>query len=88
LQSYLGLCSVGTLIVTGYRSNICMLHTATTATRKLKYKVVIPVDGIAALTEYEQRYTLFHFTVLPKQAAELFVFTTLEMIYFGEGSIM
>ena len=80
LQSYLGFYGVDTLIVTGYRSNICVLHTATTAARELKYKVVIPVDGMAALSQYEQDYTLFHFTVLPKQAARLFSFTTLEMI--------
>ncbi len=82
LQSYLGLYGVDTLIVSGYRSNICVLHTATTAARELKYKVVIPVDGMAALSQYEQDYTLFHFTVLPKQAARLFSFTTLEMIGF------
>ena len=61
---------------------ICVLHTATTAARELKYRVVIPLDGMAALSQYEQDYTLFHFTVLPKQAAELFAFTALEMISF------
>ena len=82
LQTYLGFHGVESLIVTGYRSNICVLHTATTAARELKYRVVIPVDGMAALSQYEQDYTLFHFTVLPKQAARLFLFTTLEMIGF------
>ena len=33
-------------------------------------------------TEYEQEYTLFHFTVLPTQASELFTFTMLDMISF------
>lgn len=80
LQSYLDLYDAESLIITGYRSNICVLHTATTAARELKYRVVIPVDGIAALSQYEQDYTLFHFRVLPKQAAERFSFTTLEMI--------
>ncbi len=82
LQTYLGFYGAEFLIITGYRSNICVLHTATTAARELKYRVVIPVDGMAALSESEQAYTLFHFTVLPKQAAELFSFTTLEMISF------
>ena len=86
LQTYLGFYGVESLIVTGYRSNICVLHTATTAARELKYKVVIPVDGMAALSQYEQDYTLFHFTVLPKQAARLFSFTTLEMIGFEAAS--
>ena len=82
LQSYLTLYDVDTLIITGYRSNISVLHTATKATRELGYKVIIPMDGIAAKTDYEQEYTLFHFTVLPNQAAELFTFTMLDMISF------
>ncbi len=82
LQTYLGFYGAKSLIITGYRSNICVLHTATTAARELKYQVVIPIDGMAALSRYEQEYTLFHFSVLPKQAAERFAFTTLEMIRF------
>jgi nicotinamidase-related amidase len=82
LQTYLNFYGAESLVITGYRANICVLHTATTAARELKYRVVIPVNGIAALSPYEQDYTLFHFSVLPKQAAELFAFTTLEMISF------
>ena len=86
LQTYLGFYGVESLIITGYRSNICVLHTATTAARERKYRVVIPIDGMAALSKYEQDYTLLHFTVLPKQAAKLFAFTTLEMISFGAAA--
>ena len=82
LQSFLRLYDVDTLIITGYRSNISVLNTATKATRELKYKVIIPMDGIVAKTEYEQEYTLFHFTVLPDPASRLFSFTMLEMIHF------
>lgn len=82
LQGFLKLYGVDTLIITGYRSNISVLHTAVKATRELKYHVVIPMDGIATNTEYEQEYTLYHFTVLPAQAAKRFTFTTLEMIRF------
>lgn len=82
LQSFLNLYNTDTLIITGYRSNICVLHTATKATRELKYEVIIPIDGMAAKTEYEQEYTLFHFTVLPSQASKLFTFTMLDMISF------
>jgi nicotinamidase-related amidase len=82
LQSFLKLYDVDTLIITGYRSNISVLNTATKATRELKYQAIIPVDGIGAKTDYEQEYTLFHFTVLPDQAARLFRFTTLDMIHF------
>lgn len=83
LQSFLNLHDVDTLIITGYRSNICVLHTATTAARELGYQVIIPTDGVAARTNFEQEYTLFHFTVLPRQAAERFRFTELDMIGFG-----
>jgi nicotinamidase-related amidase len=82
LQGFLKLYDVDTLIITGYRSNISVLNTATKATRELRYKVIIPIDGIAAKTEYEQEYTLFHFTVLPDQASRLFRFTMLDMIDF------
>ena len=82
LQAYLSFYDADTVIITGYRANICVLHTATTAARELKYRVIIPIDGMAALSRYEQDYTLFHFTVLPKQAAVRFAFTTLEMISF------
>ncbi len=82
LQSFLNLFEVDTLIITGYRSNISVLNTATKATRELKYHAVIPIDGMVALTDYEQQYTLFHFTVLPAQAANLFTFTMLDMISF------
>jgi nicotinamidase-related amidase len=82
LQSYLSLYDVDTLIITGYRSNISVLNTATKATRELGYKVIIPIDGMTAKTDYEQEYTLFHFTVLPDQAVKLFTFTMLDMISF------
>ena len=82
MQSYLKLYDVDTLIITGYRSNISVLNTATKATRELKYKVVIPIDGMAAKTDYEQEYTLYHFAVLPKQASRLFRFTQLATIRF------
>jgi nicotinamidase-related amidase len=82
LQGFLNLYNVDTLIITGYRSNICVLHTGIKATRELNYNVVIPIDGMTAHTDYEQEYTLVHFTVVPAQAAERFTFTMLDMISF------
>ena len=83
LQSLLELYEdIDTLIITGCRSNICVLPTAIKAARELNYNVVIPIDGLAALTDYEQQYTLYHFTVLPARAAQRFTFTTLDMISF------
>lgn len=83
LQAYLRSHAVDTLIITGYRANICVLHTATTAAREYKYHVVIPLDGMAATTEYEFEYTLVHFQVIPKQASKRFSFTTLDLIDFS-----
>ena len=83
LQGVLEPRGIDTLIITGFRSNIAVLYTATHAARILGYKVVIPVDGLAALTDYEYEYTLFQLTVLPGGAAEQFTFTTLDMASFS-----
>jgi nicotinamidase-related amidase len=48
---------VGTLIVTGTVSNICVLHTAGSAALRW-FRVIVPVDAISALTEFDQRATL------------------------------
>lgn len=86
MQSFLGLYDVDTIVITGYRANICVLHTAVTATRDLKYKVVMPIDGVAAKNEYEKEYALTHFSLLPLQTAKLFTFSTLDMISFKTPS--
>jgi len=86
LESLLRLYEVDTLIITGYRSNISVLNTATKATRELHYKVAVPMDGIAALTDYEEQYTLFHLANLPGGSADRFTFSKLDMISFEPGS--
>lgn len=73
---------IDTLVITGYRSNVAVLYTATHAVRPLKYKVVIPVDGLAANGDYEYEYTLYQFTVLPGGASDLFTFSTLDTVSF------
>ncbi len=76
---------VDTLIITGCRSNICVLHTATTAARELDYKVVIPIDGVAASSDYQEQYTLFQLAHIPNphnRAEVRFTFTELDMISF------
>ena len=83
LQSLLKLYEdIDTLIITGCRSNICVLHTAIKAVRELNYNVIIPIDGLAALTSYEEQYTLFHLANLPGRLADPFTFTNLDMISF------
>ncbi len=77
---------IDTLVVVGCRSNICVLHTATTAARELNYSVVVPIDGLSALTEYEEQYTLFHLANLPGKPEGRIVFTNLHMISFQSGN--
>ena len=77
---------VDTLIIAGCRSNICVLHTAIKAARELDYKVVIPTDGLAALTDYEEQYTLFHLAHPPGRAEGRCTFTELDMLSFQTGS--
>ncbi|MFO7867499.1 MAG: isochorismatase family cysteine hydrolase [Candidatus Aminicenantes bacterium] len=45
------------LVVVGTVSNICVLHTAASAGLRW-FHVVIPADGISALTEFDQALTL------------------------------
>jgi len=45
------------LIIVGTVANICVLHTAGSAALRM-YRVIIPVDGIAALTDFDKHATL------------------------------
>jgi len=48
---------VDNVIITGTVSNICVLHTAASAGLRW-FKVILPADGISALTEFDQALTL------------------------------
>jgi len=48
---------IETLIVAGTVSNICVLHTAGSAALRW-LRVIVPVDAISALTEFDQRAAL------------------------------
>ncbi|HEV2282675.1 MAG TPA: isochorismatase family cysteine hydrolase [bacterium] len=48
---------VDTLVVTGTVSNICVLHTAGSAALRW-FRLIVPVDAISALTEFDQRAAL------------------------------
>lgn len=48
---------VETLVITGTVSNICVLHTAGSAALRW-FHVIVPVDAISALTEFDQRAAL------------------------------
>jgi nicotinamidase-related amidase len=49
--------NIKNLVIVGTVSNICVLHTAASAGLRW-YRVVIPADGISALTEFDQALTL------------------------------
>jgi nicotinamidase-related amidase len=82
MHTLLKLHGIETLLMVGQRSNMALLHTGARATMDLNYEVVIPIDGIAANTDYEKEYGLLHFTLMPR-GAERFTFTTLDMIGFN-----
>ena len=85
LQSLLSLYDVNTLIMTGCKANMALLYTATRAATELNYDVIIPVDGMAATTEYEKEYTLYQFRAYPGGFTQRFTFTKLDMISFQSG---
>jgi nicotinamidase-related amidase len=49
--------SVNNVVIVGTVSNICVAHTAASAGLRW-YHVVVPADGISALTEFDQALTL------------------------------
>ncbi|HZX11142.1 MAG TPA: isochorismatase family cysteine hydrolase [Acidobacteriota bacterium] len=58
LEHYLShIWKVENVVIVGTVSNICVLHTAGSAGLRW-YKVVIPADGISALSEFDQALTL------------------------------
>jgi nicotinamidase-related amidase len=54
---------IDTLVVTGTVGNICVLHTAGSAALRW-FRVIVPVDAISALTEFDQRAALRQITFL------------------------
>ncbi len=48
---------IESLIVTGTVSNICVLHTAGSAALRW-FRVIVPVDAVSALTEFDQHAAL------------------------------
>ncbi|MEB2837095.1 MAG: cysteine hydrolase [Desulfurococcales archaeon] len=57
LDDLLRVYSVKYTVIVGTVANICVLHTAASAALRW-YKVVVPVDGISALTEFDLHATL------------------------------
>jgi nicotinamidase-related amidase len=58
LEHFLGrVWHVENLVIVGTVANICVLHTAASAGLRW-YRVVVPADGISALTDFDQALTL------------------------------
>ncbi len=83
LQTLLKLYEIDTLLMVGCKANMAILVTATRAATEYNYNIVIPVDGIAALTEYEVEYTLYEFRAYPAGVPKKFTFTKMDMISFN-----
>ena len=63
LDHYLHLFGVKRLVVVGTVANICVLHTAGSAALRW-YQVVLPEDGVSALTPFDLQATLRQVTFL------------------------
>ncbi|MBX3000414.1 MAG: cysteine hydrolase [Caldilineaceae bacterium] len=57
LEHHLKVWQVENLVIVGTVASICVLHTAASAGLRW-YNVVVPADGVSALTEFDQALTL------------------------------
>ena len=73
---------IDTVIVTGSSANQAVLYTASGATRNNGFRAIIPMDGTNANSDYEWEYTMHQLNNV--SFANLFSFTTLDMLSFGE----
>src|SRR6266516_632605 len=74
---------IDTVIVTGSSSNQAVLYTASGATRNNGFRAIIPMDGSNANSYYEWEYTMHKLNNV--SFANLFSFTTLDLLTFGVG---
>ena len=82
LQNVLRAAGAESLVIVGAATNVAVMYTATTAARVYKYNVVIPVDGVAAASRYENDYALHQLHALPGGSVSPVQFTTLADITF------
>lgn len=57
LDYYLRIKGVNTIVITGTMANVCVLHTAGSAALRW-YRVVVPVDCISALNDFDHSLTI------------------------------
>ncbi|MCD6289659.1 MAG: cysteine hydrolase [Anaerolineae bacterium] len=72
--------AIDTLIITGTVTNICVLHTAGSAALRW-YKLVVPKDAVAALSEFDQEAALHQIDFLYKGTI-----TTVDAIRFDSST--
>ncbi len=78
LEHILNIYGIENIIVTGTVANICVLHTVSSA-RLRNYNVIVPVDAISALTEFDYSLSIRQMDFLYKVK-----FTKAELIRFQE----
>lgn len=76
LEHLLKIHGIENIIVVGTVANICVLHTVSSA-RLHNYNVIVPVDSISALTEFDYSLSLRQMDFLYKVK-----FTNTELIHF------
>ena len=59
LEAHLREKGIKKLIIVGVATNICVLHTTIDASLR-GFEIIIPEDCVAALSDYEQEYSLYH----------------------------
>lgn len=82
LQNFLSERGVKHLVVVGSLTNVAVLYTSSSAGRVYGYEVIIPLDGVNALSKYEHEYAIHQFTILPRDTNKKFHFTKLSKIRF------
>jgi nicotinamidase-related amidase len=86
LQNFLSERGVKNLVVVGSLTNVAVLYTSSSAGRVYGYEVVIPLDGVNALSKYEHEYAIHQFTILPRDTNKQFHFTKLSTIRFRQAN--
>jgi nicotinamidase-related amidase len=84
LRDLLNQRGIQNLVIVGRSTNVAVMYTTTSAVRVHKYKVVLPMDGVNANSDYEHHYALHQLNGLPKKVTVPITFTTLDKILFDE----
>ncbi len=82
LEKLLKAKKVKNLIITGAATNMAVLYTSTASARVYRYNTIIPIDGVIAMTKYEQEYAIHQLSVLPPEVVVPVQFTKLSLISF------